>query len=275
LTETEVGIDLGEGAEFKAKIIEMQKNDGDKEKPKVILEFNEQAKEKLFKACAAPGTCFKLDESGKEWMQQPTHGFMGHLRDAELELIIAALIEAGVGIGTQNTVMGERVRQAFRSGFQYIKQNRYVQQGAYLGKACKNKVSVAYDAIKKLFGITASNDNNKLLQKLQKLSLTSKKTQLTEPIIEKLLNTGRHIDRNGLSKAGRALQKHGDRGGAFPKTRGKLIEINNVGQKILEEILTSTVQIKSNKFNGIDVTSINGRGARFDETLNFIGFLEP
>lgn len=62
-------------------------------------------------------------------------------------------------------------------------------------------------------------------------------------------------DRGGLTKAGRALQKHGDRpGSAFPQTKGGPAKLNPAGQKIVDDILTNPGSVhKPNRFNGVDV----------------------
>jgi hypothetical protein len=97
-------------------------------------------------------------------------------------------------------------------------------------------------------------------------------------MIDDLLKAGAAADRNGLTKAGRALQKHGDRAGSvFPKLTGDLASRNAQGQSILEGILRSTSQsTRSNRYGGFDVFDlITKRGARFDGNGNFVGFLEP
>ncbi len=84
-------------------------------------------------------------------------------------------------------------------------------------------------------------------------------------------------DRNGYTKAGNALNKHGNRADSlFPKPKGNAAAVNAQGQKILSDIMQSNNQTirKSNKY-GSDVFDNNtGRGARFDANGNFIGFIE-
>ena len=56
--------------------------------------------------------------------------------------------------------------------------------------------------------------------------------------IEKLTEAGKAIDRGGLTKAGRALMKHGHReDSVFPKPFGNVVQINEHGQQVLESIL--------------------------------------
>ena len=96
--------------------------------------------------------------------------------------------------------------------------------------------------------------------------------------IDDLLNAGKQADKNGLTRAGRALQKHGDRtNSAFPKSCGNAASRNKQGQDILEGILKGGNQSKvPNRFGGKDIyNNLTGRGARFDGTGKFKGFLEP
>jgi filamentous hemagglutinin len=89
------------------------------------------------------------------------------------------------------------------------------------------------------------------------------------------------LDRNGLTNAGRGLQKHGSRpGSVFPKTNGKASTINEQGQFILDEILTdpnSTMKFShKTKFgNVLDIKALNGRGVRYNQKNEFVMFLEP
>lgn len=80
-----------------------------------------------------------------------------------------------------------------------------------------------------------------------------------------------------LTKAGRALQKHGGRAGSsFPPPQGNPAQLNERGQKILQRILNNPGSIvkTGNRFNGFDVFSPHGQGARFDSRGNFVSFLE-
>ena len=92
------------------------------------------------------------------------------------------------------------------------------------------------------------------------------------------LKAGDEPDRNGLTKAGRALQKHGDKpGSAFPKSTGTATSRNAQGRNVLRGILRSKNKTTtSNRFGGKDIfDNVTGRGARFGGNGNFIGFLEP
>ncbi len=100
--------------------------------------------------------------------------------------------------------------------------------------------------------------------------------------INTLSNAGSQLDRNGLTRAGRAIQKHGDRANSvFPRSSGSAAERNALGQQILDDILSdpgSGFSILHRKNHGevIEIWDPNGRGARFNKDgTHFIGFLEP
>ena len=86
-------------------------------------------------------------------------------------------------------------------------------------------------------------------------------------------------DKSGeLTRSGRNLQKHGSRSGsAFPPATGNAESKNKQGQEVLEGIVNDpdATSTEGNRFGGTDVTSSDGRGARFDKDGKFRGFLEP
>jgi len=100
--------------------------------------------------------------------------------------------------------------------------------------------------------------------------------------LDDLSASGRLIDpadsAGQLTRAGRALQKHGNRPAtAFPRARGNPPRINQSGQDVLDDILTSpgSTTRSGNRFGGDDIIAPDGRGARFDADGVFRGFLEP
>jgi len=96
--------------------------------------------------------------------------------------------------------------------------------------------------------------------------------------IDDIIDAGRQLDKAPMTKAGRALEKHGSRpGGAFPRAVGNPAAKNAQGQEVLKELLTSNNQlIKPNRFGGRDIYDINtGRGVRFNAQAEMMGFLEP
>jgi hypothetical protein len=92
-----------------------------------------------------------------------------------------------------------------------------------------------------------------------------------------LSKAGQAADRGGLTRAGRALAKHGGReGSVFPRPTGNPTAINQQGQTVLDDILGNVSKTSPNKFGGLDYFGgSTGGGARFDAAGNFIGFLEP
>lgn len=99
--------------------------------------------------------------------------------------------------------------------------------------------------------------------------------------IDVLLKAGRAIDRAGFTKAGRALMKHGYReGSVFPKPVGNPTQINELGQKVLESILThpekKLIIGEFDRFGKVvDIYAPSIGGARYTVHDKFIGFLEP
>lgn len=80
-----------------------------------------------------------------------------------------------------------------------------------------------------------------------------------------------------MTKAGRALDKHGGRPGSiFPKPVGNIHNRNVQGRFHLDDILTHPESVTvSNRFGGQDIYVPDGRGIRFDSENNFMGFLQP
>lgn len=97
----------------------------------------------------------------------------------------------------------------------------------------------------------------------------------------KLAEAGKAADRAGFTRAGRSLMKHGYREGSiFPKPIGNPDQVNQHGQKILEEILHhSDKKLISGEFERfgkvVDIYAPGIGGARYTAEGEFIGFLEP
>lgn len=91
------------------------------------------------------------------------------------------------------------------------------------------------------------------------------------------LNAGMVADRNGFTKAGRALQKHGSRpGSVFPKAPNRAVEANKMGQAILSEIILSTNQlVKGSRSGNLHIFDRpTGRGASYAPDGSLAGFVE-
>ena len=95
--------------------------------------------------------------------------------------------------------------------------------------------------------------------------------------LDELSNAARAADRNNLTKAGRALQKHSDRSGtAFEASSKKAGDLNRQGQEAVDDILTSPGSSRRpNKLGGEDVFAPDGRDVRYNPDGSFRGFLEP
>lgn len=103
----------------------------------------------------------------------------------------------------------------------------------------------------------------------------------TLPIpLDDLLSSANQLDRSELTKAGRALQKHGDHlQSQFPKALGNPTALNQQAEIIVNSILThpqrTVTQRHHARFgNIIDIYAPNGQGIRYDVSGNFIGFIE-
>ena len=100
---------------------------------------------------------------------------------------------------------------------------------------------------------------------------------------EDLLRTGGQPDRNRLTRAGRALQKHSARtGSVFSSPGGSYRDINKRGEETLEDILTSADAVVAKvgerdfgDFFDVHIGFGRGRGARFLRDGQLKGFLEP
>lgn len=87
--------------------------------------------------------------------------------------------------------------------------------------------------------------------------------------------------KNGLTVAGRALQKHGVRTpNAFPDPGGTMGNISQAAQSYVDDILTHPgsvfIETTRPRFGQvIEVIAPDGRGVRFNSLKQFIGFLQP
>lgn len=100
-------------------------------------------------------------------------------------------------------------------------------------------------------------------------------------LMSKLMEAARVTDKNGLSRVGRALFKHGGReGSVFPKASGNPEAINKQGEAILKEILSSpdveVVTRRHARFGNVSEYKLpNGQGAKFSaDGRDFFEFIE-
>jgi len=97
------------------------------------------------------------------------------------------------------------------------------------------------------------------------------------PSLENILSAGQALDRGGLTKAGRALEKHGSRiGSVYPRATGNVVSKNAQGQRALANILKGKTHSRRNGYGGLDIINDRtGKGVRLDQNGNMMGFLEP
>ena len=113
-------------------------------------------------------------------------------------------------------------------------------------------------------------------------AILSNNIKITQDEMIHVLDAANQLDRNKLTKAGRAIQKHGDRpGDIIEKVKGNAAVKNSEGIKLVKKILTdSKLEVKSYysskyKANIKDYRSKNG-GIRMNiDSGEFMGFLKP
>jgi filamentous hemagglutinin len=105
-------------------------------------------------------------------------------------------------------------------------------------------------------------------------------TQATSILLSELLQSANETYDNYLSKAGHALQKHGERqGSVFPKVFGNPNAINMQAHDIANNILTHPSKTHTQRHHArfgeiLDIYAPNGQGIRYNAMGKFIGFLE-
>ena len=93
---------------------------------------------------------------------------------------------------------------------------------------------------------------------------------------EKFISSATKANKNNLSNVGRGLQKHSSRSGAFKNIKFSHKDANQVGEKVLRDILNSPKQKFEFKTNGTKIIydEITGRGVSISRTGEFNGFRE-
>jgi len=122
------------------------------------------------------------------------------------------------------------------------------------------------------------NHNYFILAKQYGLGQTSVLVHNT--CLEAMSKSASVMDRNGLTVAGRSLQKHAPRGGPYPNVGSNPARLNQKAQELVDDILTNPLSIVRQKvskaFGQITEIRIPGSiGARFDKHGKFLHFLEP
>ena len=158
-------------------------------------------------------------------------------------------------------------QQAYRGGF--------VGEGTVARLAERSVAKIEPKMIRAGKGINRSNNHQFVTWGEQGQTRTAS--------IGEMSHAGTFHDRGGLTKAGRALDKHGRRvDTVFPEAMGNIHEKNMQGQRILDEILNhpnkKIILDKATRSKRlvIDIYHPNGHGARFSrDGKEFITFLEP
>ncbi len=96
-----------------------------------------------------------------------------------------------------------------------------------------------------------------------------------------LLKVANILDKGGLTKIGRALQKHASRSGSkFGQATGSTASLNAQGEKVLKEILKNPASTTTTRHHArfgdiLEIKAPNGQGVRFSKDgKKFIGLLE-
>ncbi|HBS52023.1 MAG TPA: hypothetical protein DEA62_03445, partial [Coxiellaceae bacterium] len=108
-----------------------------------------------------------------------------------------------------------------------------------------------------------------------------KETQLSSKVdISELSKAAsEHINKEGLTAAGRALTKHasGQRiTGTFPKLEGNIAQQNKMAQQVIDNILKNPKSVFRNLHRGgLEVRAPDGTGVRFNADGSFSTLLDP
>jgi hypothetical protein len=101
--------------------------------------------------------------------------------------------------------------------------------------------------------------------------------------LDALSEAAKVVDRNGLTKAGRSLTKHGEgarpANSLFPAAKGNPKTINNMAKNIVDDILTTPNSTIDSSYRGrfgntIEVSTPDGRGIVYDTNGKFLFFKE-
>jgi len=151
----------------------------------------------------------------------------------------------------------------------------------------EEKISIGHQKVDQLFSVNQSDNYTKEAKEYREKDFSIAILPPPSGILKQSLNikkfvdAGKIIDRGKLTKAGRALAKHGGReNSVFPKPIGNPNQINKQGQEILERILKhpdKKIYRYTFKEYGeiIDIKVPEIGGLRYNTKGEFIGFLEP
>ena len=93
---------------------------------------------------------------------------------------------------------------------------------------------------------------------------------------DSLLGAALAKDKNGFTRAGRGLMKHGNReGSVFPKPKGNPAEMNARGKMFVEKILSDPAkQIYPGEKGSYYIFNRAGEGLHYNKKKKFVGFVE-
>jgi len=107
--------------------------------------------------------------------------------------------------------------------------------------------------------------------------ILKKEPEVIAKLVEDLTAEAVKLDRNGLTFAGRALQKHMSRPGSiYPQVPQTVESLNDTAASIVKQILDNPDTVyRTNRLGGIDAIVPDGFGIRYNKNGSFRGFLEP
>jgi RHS repeat-associated protein len=196
------------------------------------------------------------------------------------------------GRGIYDSFMSEmKMATNFDFGYDHMANATYNWSNGYYGHAAMNVVSaeceivldyIAFYGGARLVGMGVSAVEGLYARVATRIVAAGAGAGAGGNFIDKIIRAGNAIDRNGLTAAGRSLQKHGSRAGSvFPRATGSVESINMQGETILREILnnsakTSTLRYHARFGDVLELKIPGGYGARFSADGNiFLGFIEP
>lgn len=222
------------------------------------------------------GVTVDVDDDGNPRVRDATN-IERAIAGVSLGLIAgAAVLGAGVGGVVAAGIIG-KIGKVIRGA-----EKSHALEKAALEAAEKGLVGAEKEALEKAAAELAEKNADDIVEAATDAGTHPPKTGKVENP-ENLSELGKEVDRNGFTKAGRAIQKHQSTSrpgsGTFPQIKGRPESYNKAGQEALEGILKDPSAVSSSRHHARlgDITEIrlpDGSGARFGND-GFMGFLEP
>lgn len=217
-----------------------------------------------------------VDDDGNPYLREPT-GIERSIAVVSLGLIAgSAVLGGGVGGVVAAGVIG-KMGKVIRGA----EKTRALEKAA-LEAAEKGLVGAEKEALERAAAEAAEENVDDIIEAATDAGTRPPKTGRVEKP-EKLAELGKEFDRNGFTKAGRAIQKHQKSSrpgtGSYPKIKGRPEAYNNAGQDVLESILNDSAAVSTSRHHAkrgyiTEIKLPDGRGARFGKD-GFMGFLDP